>query len=149
MKRSSGKSPRSGTTLVEILVVITIAGVMLGVSVETIHRLLEAEHEAVRSVRFDTSLARLAQAFRSDIHACRKVELPAPDAGMPVVLVAEVDDLLIRYELDAHLARRIETERGREVHRENYYFPPKSRLRFEHDPGDKLVLLEQEFLGGS
>ena len=133
---------RSGTTLVEMLIVISVASVMLGVSVCTIHVLLEAEHEASRSVRFNASVARLAQAFRGDIHASRLVELPVPDAGNPIVLIASADGGQIRYELDAHQATRIETEGGQQVHRETYHFPLHSRMRFEHLPDQKLVLLE-------
>lgn len=136
--------PRTGTTLVEMLVVITVAGVMLGLSVCTIHLLLDAEQEAARSARFNTSVSRLTQAFRGDIHASRQVELPSTEVGKPIVLVATVDGGQIRYELDAHQATRIETEGERQVHREVYYFPPHSRMRFEHQPDQKLVLLEIE-----
>jgi hypothetical protein len=136
------RRPRSGSTLVEMLIVISVASVMLGVSVCTIHVLLEAEHEAARSVRFDTSVARLAQAFRGDMHASRQVELPASEPGKPIVLLATANDRQIRYELDAHLATRIETEGGRQVHREMYYFPQHSRMRFECQPDHTLVLLE-------
>ena len=140
--------PRSGFTLVEMLVVLSVAAVMLGVSVSTIHLLLDAEREAARSVRFNTSVARLAQAFRSDIHASRHVELPASEAGKPIVLVATADGGQIRYELDEHLATRIETEGGRQVHREVYYFPLHSRMRFEHQPDQKLVRLEIDMAAG-
>ena len=147
------RHPRSGFTLVEMLVVISVAAVMLGLSVSTIHLLLDAEHEAARSLRFNTSVARLAQAFRGDMHASRQVELPASEAGQPIVLVASADGRQFRYELDAHLATRIETEAGKEVHREVYYFPPHSSLRFEHrsdqkGPDQKLVLLEIEMAAG-
>src|SRR5258708_12634438 len=72
---------RRGTTLVELLVVITVAAIMLGLSVTAIHLLLGAEHEASRSTRYAASLARLAQAFRDDIHASRAVELPGIEAA--------------------------------------------------------------------
>jgi prepilin-type N-terminal cleavage/methylation domain-containing protein len=133
---------RSGFTLIEMLIVISVAGVMLGVTVCTIHLLLDAEHEATRSIRFNTSLARLAQAFRGDMHASRQVELPGPETGKPVVLVATAGQGQIRYELNAHLATRIETEGGREVHRDVFYFPPHTRMRFDHKPDQKLVVLE-------
>jgi prepilin-type N-terminal cleavage/methylation domain-containing protein len=132
------RRPRSGLTLVEMLVVISVAAVMLGMSVCTIHLLLDAEREATRAVRFNTSVARLTQAFRADIHASRQVELPATEPGKPIVLVASVDGGQIRYELDEHLATRIETEGGRQVHREVFYLPPHSRMRFEHQPDQKL-----------
>lgn len=138
---------RSGTTLVEMLIVMSVAAVMMGVSVCAIHLLLDAEREATRAVRFNTSVARLAQAFRADIHAARQVELPDAEDGMPAVLVASLDGRQIRYELDAHQATRIETEGEHQVHREAYYFPPRSLLQFWRRPGEKglaqeIVVLE-------
>jgi hypothetical protein len=131
-----------------MLVVITVAAVMLGMSVGIIHMLLDAEREATRAVRFNTSVARLTQAFRGDIHACRQVELPASEPGKPAVLVATLDDGQIRYELDQHLATRIETSGGRQVHREVFYLPPHSRMRFDRQPDQKLVLLEIDMAAG-
>ncbi len=131
-----------------MLIVMSIAAVMMGVSVCTIHLLLDAEREATRAVRFNTSLARLAQVFRGDIHASRQVELPAAEDGKPLTLVASIDGGQIRYELDAHLATRIETEGEQQVHREVYYFPPHSRMRFERKPDQKLVILEIDMAAG-
>lgn len=140
---------RSGTTLVEMLIVISVAAVMMGVSVRIIHLLLGAEYEAARAVRFNTSVARLTQAFRSDMHASTQVELPESDPGKPIVLMATVDGGQIRYELDAHLATRIESDALREVvHREVYYFPPHSRMRFEHQPSRKFVVLKIDMAAG-
>lgn len=142
------RSPRAGLTLVEMLVVISVAAVMLGMSVCIIHLLLDAEREATRAVRFNTSVARLTQAFRGDIHASRQVEIPALEPGKPTILIATLDHGQIRYELDEHLATRIETAGGRQVHREVFYLPPHSRMRFEHHPDQKLVHLAIDMAAG-
>jgi len=149
---------RSGTTLVEMLVVMSLAAVMMGVSVCTIHFLLDAEHEATRAVRFNTSVARLTQAFRNDIHAARQVELPAAEDGKPARLIATVDGGLVRYEIDVHQVTRIETEGEKPAHREAYYFPAHSRIRFEQRPdgdrtaenktGQKLVVVQIDMAAG-
>src|SRR5579872_1670564 len=89
---------RSGSTLVEMLIVLSVASVILGLSVSTIHLLLEAEHEAARSLQFNTSLARLTHAFRGDMHASRHVELPGAEAGNANLLVATSDARQIRYQ---------------------------------------------------
>ncbi|HEY2252063.1 MAG TPA: hypothetical protein VGH74_13415 [Planctomycetaceae bacterium] len=131
-----------------MLIVISVAAVMVGVSACTIHLLLDAEREATRAVRFNTSVARLTQAFRGDIHAARQVDLPAAEEGKPAVLVATVDGVVVRYELDAHLATRIETAGEREVQREVYYFPPHSQMRFERGPDQKFIALEIDMAAG-
>src|SRR5262249_35436279 len=123
---------RSGTALIEILVVITVAAAMTGLAVTTIHLLLTAEHEATKTVRFAASVARLTKIFREDVHAAVAVELQSSEPGMPAVLIVTADSRRqVRYELDGHLATRIETVAGAEQHRDAFYFPVHSRLRFE------------------
>src|SRR5438876_5171317 len=117
---------RYGVSLIEMLVVMSVASVMMGLGVTTIHLLLGSEHEATRSVRYAASVARLARLFREDIHAARQVEFPPVEPGKPAVLIAMVDgERDIRYELDAHLARRLESDGGTTPHRDVFYFPPR------------------------
>lgn len=125
---------RAGISLVEMLVVITVAAVMVGLAVTTIHLLLRAEREATSAARYATSVARLAHVFRDDLHFAREVELPAVEPGKPAVLIASADaGRHIRYELDAHLATRIETDGPDDTHRDVFYFPPDSQLWFERE----------------
>jgi hypothetical protein len=134
---------RSGVSLVETLVVMTVAGVMMGLAITTIHLLLGAEHEATKSMRYNASVARLARDFRDDIHAARAVELPATEPGKPAALIASTAGGQVRYELDSHLATRVETAGG-EANREVFYFPPGSRLQFERDAEPGLIWLTIE-----
>ncbi len=114
-----------------MLIVITVAAVMLAVSVTTIHLLLRAEHEATKTARYAVSVARLAHAFRDDLHFARDVALPPVEPGNPVALVATLETReTVRYELDAHRATRIATGAG-ETSRDEFYFPPETRLSFE------------------
>lgn len=135
-------APRTGVSLIEMLVVITVAGVMMGLAITTLHMLLGAEHEATRSVRYNSSVARLTHVFRDDIHAARQIELSAVERSQPeVLIVSTADGRQIRYELDAHQALRVETDSTSLPHRESFYFPPHSRLWFERDQEQRLVRL--------
>ena len=127
---------RAGVSLIEMMVVMSVAAVMVGMAVTTIHLLLGAEHDATKAVRWSASVSRLARSFRDDVHAARSIEMPAPEPGKPAVLVATTDTRRIRYELDAHRAVRIEAEGTDESHCDVYYFPPRSRLEFTR-PGDR------------
>ncbi len=139
---------RTGTTLVELLVVITVGAVMLGLSVTAIHLLLGAEHEASRATRYAASLARLTQAFRDDIHAAQAVELPAIEAGgAEVLLIGAGEARQIRYELVANRAMRLEAVDDGPPQRDVFYFPPRSRLWFARDATDGLIRLEIEMAG--
>jgi len=136
---------RSATTLVEMLVVMTVASVMVGLAVTTLHLLLGAETESTRAVRYNASLARLARAFREDVHDATTIELPPRDSGQPATLVLVVGpERTVRYELDAHQVRRLENESAGVPHRETYYFPPHSRLSFAREEGSGLVRLDLE-----
>ncbi len=141
----SSLHPRAGTSLVEMLAVMTVAAVMVGLAVTTMHLLLRAEREATNAARYTASIARLAHVFRDDMHFAREVELPAVEPGKPEVLTASADaGRHIRYELDAHLATRIETDGPDNTHRDVFYFPLDSRLSFEREGKDGLLRLAIE-----
>ena len=143
-KRSpAGSAARAGISLTELLVVMTIGSVLIGVTGTMIHRLLAADYEATRAARFATSVARLSRAFRTDVHAARNIELPVPNEGQRAVVVATLaDGHQVRYELDAHLATRVETRDGAPIHRDVYHFPPRSQLRCSRGVDDRLLKLE-------
>jgi len=135
-------TPRThrGSMMVELVVVITVGAILMGIGVTTIHLLLNCEHEEINSARHAASVSRLARIFREDIHAARDIDLPP---AKPAVLIIKADDgLQIRYELDAHLATRVETRDETPTHRDVFYFPPHSELRFERDGRTALVRLE-------
>jgi hypothetical protein len=137
-------SRRSGVSLVETLVVMSVAGVMMGLAIKTIHLLLGAEHEATKSVRYAASVTRLARAFREDLHAARAVELPAAEPGKPGALVVSTAAGQIRYELGSHVATRVETAGTGEAIRDAFYFPPGSRLQFAREGEPGLIRLTVE-----
>src|SRR5207248_7964184 len=112
-------------------------------SVTTIHLLLGAEHEASRSTRYAASLARLAQAFRDDIHAAKAVELPAVETGEAELLVISAGGgRQIRYELEANRTTRFETAGDSLPQRDVVYFPPRSRLWFAREEIEGLIRIE-------
>jgi hypothetical protein len=127
-----------------MLVVMTVAGLMLGLAISTIHLLLGAEHEATKSMRYSASVRRLARAFRDDIHAAHAVELPAAGPDRPAALIATTAAGRIRYELDAHVATRVETAGAGETSRDAFYFPPGSRLQISREGEQGLVRLMVE-----
>ena len=141
------RHPRAGVSLVEMLIVITVAAVMVGLSVTTIHLLLRAEHEARSAARYAASVRRLAHHFRDDIHFSSSVELPAADLDQPAALIAQTgtsESEKVRYELNANRATRITGSGPDDLYREDFYFPPHSRLSFERNENEELVRLAIE-----
>lgn len=138
-----------GWTLIEMLVVLTVAAVMMGLGVTTIHLLLGSEHEAMKSVRYSASVTRLTRVFREDVHMARRVEIPPVDPGKPSLLVATIgDNHQVRYELDAHVVTRIETGSDDGASRDVFYFPPQSRLRCWREGEAGPIRLEIDIAAG-
>ena len=77
------------------------------------------------------------------MHAATSVELPAPNEAQPAVLTATLADRHeVQYELDGHLATRIETRDGRQIHRDDFHFPPRSQLRCARSEDGRRIILE-------
>lgn len=149
-KRMQRDARRRGTAMLEMLIVMTVAGVILGMAVTTIHGLLAAEREATRSLRYAASLARLARTFRDDLHRTARAELSAADPLKPAFLtLSPAGGGNVRYELDLHLVKRVETDPAGRTHRDDFYFAPGSRLRFDRPENLGLVRLEIEMPTGS
>jgi hypothetical protein len=133
-----------------MLVVVTFAAVMVGLSATLIHFLLGAEREAQRAVRFNRSVARLSETFRADVHAAGRVELLAAEPDKSVLLLAGAGGgREVRYEVDSHHAARVESDEGRQTHQETFFFPPRSTIRFSQRPNQTLLRLEIEMPSGN
>lgn len=133
-----------------MLVVVTLSAVMVGLSATLIHLLLGAEREAHRAVRVNRSVMRLSEAFRADVHAARRVEIPAAEADKSVLLLADAEaGREVRYEIDAHQATRVESEKGQQTHQDSFYFPLRSRIRFDREADRNLLRLEIEMPAGN
>lgn len=130
------------------MTIIAVASVMMGVGVLMIHRLLGADQEAQKAARYALTVSRLARHWRDDVHAATTVDLPEEGPEGPSRLIATMaDGRQIRYELDRHVAARLEDLGGDQTHRDDFYFPPCSQLQFSRDQ-DGLVRLEIEMPAG-
>lgn len=62
-------SPRSGFTLIEIVVAITVSTLLLGIAVVLLASLMRSEHSGREHFERGNSLDALAARFRKDVHA--------------------------------------------------------------------------------
>jgi len=74
-KISPGTNNRSAKSLIELMVVISVAFTMLAVAANSMHLLLDVERTSTASVVGTTNFSRLANLFRDDVHAGRSVSL--------------------------------------------------------------------------
>ena len=139
--KSEIRNPRSlrrGVSLVELLIVISIATVVVGMCVTTIHLLLRTQRDESRGVRTTVTLSRLAETFRDDVHATSQSEIGDDETGRRLLLEDEAGRRIV-YRADEHQLRRIETLRGAEVHRDTFYFPLESKIDFAREEPLRLV----------
>jgi prepilin-type N-terminal cleavage/methylation domain-containing protein len=64
--------PRRGFTLIEMVIVITVSAVLMGIGTGILCMLLQSERLARRDLHAGTSVARLAEQFRQDVHAAAR-----------------------------------------------------------------------------
>ena len=140
------KSSRTGKSLIEVLIVISIMGAIMTPAVRLIHTMMGSERESVRALTVSSSAARLARQFRRDVHAATGVEIvrgedeEAPrlelqvGAGKTVTYVSAADEVL----------RTVaEGDDGQPVSRESYHVPA-GQGRFETRGNPPLVVLIHE-----
>ena len=133
-----------------MLTVISVAAVMMGLAVTLIHRLLEAERQALDLARSSAAVSRLASHWREDLHAAVQVELTQTETGQPSRLIATTaDGRQIRYELDQHVASRLEDLADGQTHRDMFYFPPRTRLQLSREEENLMRLQIDIPAGGS
>lgn len=117
--------PRRGYTLVEMLVVISVSTVLLGAAVSMLYVLLRAEHGGREHANRATIVARLADQFRTDIHAARR-PIPGDGADKDQRRFALKDDAVLIYRALPGEVERREEIAGKLVRQESYALPAGS-----------------------
>ena len=131
---------RRGTSLVEVVVAMSVATVILSLSVGTIHLLLRAERNTARSVWIGSTLSRVSQLFPRDAHAAGTAEVLAADAEQGARLQFKLPDgHSVQYAIDAHSLTRTALSDNNAPHRDVFHFSPGTLIRFERESRPDLV----------
>ena len=119
--RRTSKS-RRGISLAELLLVLTTATVLIGLSAKLIHRIMHAHSKAVAFQQGEQTAMRLASQFRRDAHAADAVAIGAgPDEG--VVTLTDSHERRVEYRLSARSVIRTSVVGEKGLAREAYVFP--------------------------
>jgi prepilin-type N-terminal cleavage/methylation domain-containing protein len=128
-RKSTGIGPARGArgvSLVEMIIVISIASIILGVVLVLMQWLLSA--------------SRLARVFREDAHRAGKVEIVADGAESSNTMRFLVEGAhTVTYRIDEHTIDRIDRDGETELRRETFHFPPGSGIRFEKEDSPALA----------
>ena len=107
---------RRGSSLIELLVVITVVAVLLGLCAVTIQVLLRVEADAQARRSASATLGRLADQFREDVHACDVAEV-RPAAGLRL---SRDRGVAITYQAREGRVERVEAVAGQASRYESY-----------------------------
>ena len=118
---------RRGYSLIEMIVVMTIATVIVGLAAAMLHLLLRTERNGRQQMHRSAALARLADQFRSDVHAA--AHQPVPDDANPSCWTFELKaGRNVQYRGQAGQIERVETLGGKIERRESYALPPDATV---------------------
>jgi hypothetical protein len=132
---------RSGTSLVETVVMIGVSMIMLGLAVTMIHLLLRAERFTTQAVWHNTTLARVSRLLRDDVHAALTADVQPPADDRPAALTLQLtDDRIVSYQIEEHQLTRTETAGDATTRRDAFYLPPGSTLSFQRVDGPPAIV---------
>jgi len=133
---TDGSRPRRGITLIEMLVLMTCVGLMLGLCAVTIQLLLRLHADSQARLSAAMVFDRLARQLRTDVHASEKAQLDAATTAKPAdrgaILALHLKPAhSITYTARGQVIARDETLLGKRVRHESYSLSRDQAARFE------------------
>ncbi len=144
MKRSAcnliSNSVRRGFTLIELIVVISILGMISVIGVQAITHLFEADARSTASIVEQMTREGLSAQFRTDVHNALSLS-SAEGNGFPSLEIKQPENIGVTYEFkDSIIVRRV-TGHARFEPRDTFRFENVS-CRFESTPQVATLTLD-------
>lgn len=117
---------RRGASLIELMVVISMATAVLVMIGTIFHRMFQAEQGSARTALMERTTSRLAIQFRRDVHAARSaIRKTSPDGTAPILELKSQSDstAAVVYFGGRDEVRRELVESGETKARETYRLP--------------------------
>ncbi|MDX1944336.1 MAG: hypothetical protein SFU86_02940 [Pirellulaceae bacterium] len=129
---------RAGKSLLEVVIVISLLGLVLGTSATTLVGALRTSRQVRRDLDQAATLARLTALWRADAHAATSATL---DPGCELTLPRE---RVVRYAAEKERLSRTVIAGGKVVHHERFAFAPGAKIAWElpAEFAGRLVRLE-------
>jgi hypothetical protein len=128
---------RRAYTLVELLLVVSLATVVLSTLGVLLHGAWRVERTMTNHRQFVDTLDRLAQQFRTDIHQATSVRIgtAAQSGGKSAPFIVAMSNEEAEYSLGQATVSRIVRREGNIVARETFQLPDGGDIRWEISPG--------------
>lgn len=143
MNRRRYADSRRGISLAELLVVLSIATVLVGLSAKLIHRVMHAHSKGVAFQRGEQSALRLASQLRRDIHAANAADI-GPQSDHGIMTLTDSSQRQIEYRLAGRSLVRSIAQGEKSVARESFDFPSDLVLHVEKLPEPERVVFVLE-----
>ncbi len=140
--KSRAATTRRGTTLVEMVAVISGVAVVLSVSATMLHRAMQAESRTRYFFDEERTALRLADQFRRDVHRAVEARVEGDDAGDGVLLQLELtDNQSVAYSRDGGSVIRTLVQKDAPTAREAYQLSPVGELSLREDQSPRRLVL--------
>jgi len=140
---------RRGYTLVELLLVITVVGVLSATGAVLIGLLMSAESRGTGEIVVQTTFARLGRQLRADVHGAASADVAdVGDMEGGQLNLTGVDGRNVRYIAATGLVTR-EVDSGADQHSREEYLLPDGNSRFVIDNEPGIVRLEHQRPGAA
>lgn len=111
---------RTGTSLLEMMVVMALLSVVLTRGAQTLVVLMKADDDGRRILVEETAFARLADRFRQDVRAATEAALLDGDGEERILRLKLSADRAVEYRTGSDGVHVVASEKGRPLGRETY-----------------------------
>jgi len=132
---------RRGTTLVELLIVMTGCAAFLSLSGQLLHRALKTQSESRRFFDAERTAWRLAEDFRRDVHAADAATTDGAGGAESLLRLELPEHRVVVYTREGASIVRTLTRPDGPAARELYPLPARSAIEVEVDDAGRLVTL--------
>lgn len=131
---------RDGTTLVELLVVISVCSVVMCASGVLLHSIYRADKESRLAIESEAAVARLSLQFRRDAHAATSAELLTEAKGTAAGMVFRgPSQLTVEYRQRGRAIVRTAKQVDKVVHMDSFTLPAGTELVWKLEAGQPSV----------
>jgi prepilin-type N-terminal cleavage/methylation domain-containing protein len=128
-RQSLADAPRSGFSLIELLVAISLVGTISVMATQMFILFMQLEASTSLAAAGDLSRERLERQFRNDVHAARKAEVITRD-GQQVLLLSGQNQDRVEFSPDFSGVRRRQLN-SNQIQMEDLWMLPPGQLDFE------------------
>ena len=132
---------RSGYTLIELMVSMTMISTVIEISLGVVHRVMREQKLAEAENGVHRVAERLSNQLRQDVGAALRAEWGGPDEAAPFKLTLIQPNLVVSYTLTKRSLEREATTDNAATHRDSFNFPARYRPAWDEGlPAGRISL---------